>query len=77
MNAYQAFLSCHGRDAFWRVTNHREVLPAAKGKLCGSSEGPELFLCHSCLNYWKECAGIRLAVAWEFALERRKAQHRV
>jgi hypothetical protein len=77
MNTYQAFLTCKGQEAIWRIAKGREVVPAVKGKVCGSSEGAELFLCHSCLNYWKQCAEIRLAIAWEFALERRKAQQRV
>jgi len=71
---YRTFLTCTGREAAWCLTGSYDVFPAT-GRLCGSVENSNLFLCDTCLGYWKACTENRLQAAWEFALERRKNKH--
>jgi hypothetical protein len=71
MDRFQAFLDCNGQEASCYLSDNK-VIPAGGGKLCGFHENSNLFLCDSCLEYWKECDKYQIQAIWEFALERRR-----
>ena len=75
MDTYHTFLACD-REATSYLTSDHKVFLAAEGKPCGSFENSNLFLCDSCLDYWKECTENHLLAGWEFALERRRSAQR-
>jgi hypothetical protein len=73
--AYCAFVGCTGREATQSVDDQHQVAPAPPGRPCFSRQNSHLFLCDSCLAFWRECAQNQVQAIWEIAVYLRDLRH--